>query len=133
MRGGKHREANHREANHRRGIRALLLRDGLKANFRERLQPMGCPPACVESYSRRQWFFGGMAAICIVDFVDSMIKGAGHLDLLGGKYVGIETASLVCSIVAMKTQNVHFHAAFAVTSTLYQGFYYVRLFAGYRG
>jgi hypothetical protein len=84
-------------------------------------------------FSRRQWFFGVMAAICIVDFVDSMIKGAGHLHTLGAEYIGIEAVSLVCSIVAMMTQNVRFHAAFAVTSTLYQGFYYLRLFVGSRG
>lgn len=79
-------------------------------------------------YSRRQWLFGVLAAICIVDFVDSMIKGGEHLQMLGSEYDWIQLASLGCCIVAMKTRNVRFHAAFAVTSTLYQGFYYLRLF-----
>ena len=40
----------------------------------------------------------------------------------------IQVTSLVASIIAMNITNVRFHAAFAVMSTLYQGFYYVRLF-----
>jgi hypothetical protein len=77
-------------------------------------------------YSRRQWLFGVMAAICIVDFIDSAIKGTGRLHLLGSEYVEIQAVSLLCTIVAMRTRNVLFHAAFAVVSTLYQGFYYLR-------
>ena len=79
-------------------------------------------------YSRRQWIFGVMSAICIVDFFDSMIKGGEHLQVLGSEYDWIQVASLVGSLIAMKTRNVRFHSVFAVLSTLYQGTYYLRLF-----
>jgi hypothetical protein len=83
-------------------------------------------------YTRRQWFFGVMAAICVADFIDSMIKGREHLEFLGSEYDEIQVASLIGSIVAMKTTNARFHGAFAVISTLYQGFYYFRVFLNAR-
>jgi hypothetical protein len=76
--------------------------------------------------------FGVMAAICVVDFIDSMIKGREHLQLLGSEYDEIQGATLIGSIIAMKTRNVRFHGAFAVISTLYQGFYYFRVFLNTR-
>jgi hypothetical protein len=79
-------------------------------------------------YSRRRWLFGVLAAIFVVDFMDSMIKGGEHMRLLGSEYDVIEAASAICCIIAMKTTSARFHGAFALTSTLYQGFYYIRVF-----
>jgi hypothetical protein len=79
-------------------------------------------------YSERQWIFGVLAAITVIDFIDSMIKGGEHLNFLGSEYDVIQAASLVGCIIAMKTTNARFHATFAVASTLYQGFYYLRVF-----
>jgi hypothetical protein len=79
-------------------------------------------------YSLRRWLFGVMAALSVADFVDSTIKGREHLRLLGSEYDEIQVASLIFSIIAMQTTNARFHAAFAITSTLYQGFYNLRLF-----
>jgi hypothetical protein len=69
-----------------------------------------------------------MAAIYVVDWFDSMIKGPEHLQFLGTKYSWIELGSLVCSIIAMKTQSGRFHAAFAVGSTMLQGSHFLWLF-----
>jgi len=79
-------------------------------------------------YSRRRWFFGVMAAIYVVDWFDSMIKGPEHLQFLGTNYSWTELGSLVCSIIAMRAQSVRFHAAFAVGSTLLQGSHFLWLF-----
>jgi len=79
-------------------------------------------------YSRRRWLFGVMAAIYVFDWIDSMIKGAEHLQLLGPKYYGIVVVFLVGSIIAIKTQNERFHAAFAVMGTLYQGLHFLWYF-----
>jgi len=70
-------------------------------------------------YSRRRWLFGVMAAIYVFDWIDSLIK-AQQLPMLGS-YYGIVLVFLVGSIIAIKTQNERFHAAFAVMGTLYQG------------
>jgi hypothetical protein len=71
-----------------------------------------------------------MAAIYVFDWIDSMIK-AQQLQILGS-YYGIVLVFLVGSIIAIKTQNKRFHAAFAVIGTLYQGLHLLWYFTARR-
>ena len=48
----------------------------------------------ITSTQRRQGFFGVTVAICLVDIVDGMIKGADDLQLFGYECAQIHVASL---------------------------------------
>jgi hypothetical protein len=77
-------------------------------------------------YSRRGWFFGVLAALWVVDFFDTMIKGPKHLHEVGIEYDVRALVYFGCSLIAMKTKNARFHAGFAVIGSLYELFYFLR-------
>lgn len=65
-------------------------------------------------YSRRTWFFGVGLAAQALDIVDTLLKGVGHFLALGPLYLFGEAMLSILFIVALKTRNERFHAAFAV-------------------
>lgn len=69
-----------------------------------------------------------MAVMWAIDFYDTFIKGPAHLHALGFEYDARFVAYLVCSLIAMRTKNERFHAAFAVLGTLYEVFFFLRQF-----
>ena len=91
------------------GLSALLFPDDLKdyEGFKEYF------------YLRRGWFFGTLALISIVDYCDTLIKGRERLETLGVEYDVRTVVFLVCSLIAMRTKNARFHAAFAMIGTVY--------------
>ncbi|HEY0793345.1 MAG TPA: hypothetical protein VGD78_19940 [Chthoniobacterales bacterium] len=71
-------------------------------------------------FQRRQWFFGTLAMMWIIDYADTLIKGRTRLHTLGLEYEIRVVVYLACSLIAMKTKNPRFHAVFAVVGVLYE-------------
>lgn len=67
-------------------------------------------------YSRRRWFFGvGLAAV-IADVADTLLKGVDYFASLGMVYVGLQVLWTILFVVALRTRNERFHAAFALVA-----------------
>ena len=79
-------------------------------------------------YSRRRWFFGMLAAVYAVDYVDTFLKGVQYLHGFGAEYPARNVLHIAACVVAMTTRNARFHAAFAVLAVLYQLSWIVRQF-----
>lgn len=85
-------------------------------------------PADLEGYegfedyflSRRVWFFGCFALSMVIDFADTLLKGAEYFASLGPEYVIATTVQMVLAGVAMVTKSRRFHGAFAVIALVYQ-------------
>ena len=70
-------------------------------------------------YSRRRWFFGLGLAGQAIDVADTLLKGMDHFRSLGVAYpVSIIVLSALF-LIAMRTRNERFHAAFAIFSVGY--------------
>ncbi|WP_141453130.1 hypothetical protein [Pseudoxanthomonas sp. z9] len=70
-------------------------------------------------YDRRKWFFGLLALVFAVDFLDTWIKGEAYFRSFGPEYVFRNLAYITGSLIAMWTRNPRYHAAFAVLGLLY--------------
>lgn len=70
--------------------------------------------------SRRAWFFGTLAVVYVVDFLDTWLKGAAYLHALGPEYAVRGLVFVILCLIAMRTRNARFHGAFAVLGILYQ-------------
>ena len=79
-------------------------------------------------YSRRGWFFGVLAALWVVDFFETLIKGADRLQAFGIEYEVRAVVYIGCCLVAMKTKNAIYHASFAVIGSIYELAYFFRQF-----
>ena len=71
-------------------------------------------------YSRRRWFFGLLAGVFAMDFIDTWTKGAAYFESLGPEYIVRNVAYIVLSLVAMKTTNSRFHGVFALAAIVYE-------------
>ncbi len=71
-------------------------------------------------YSRRQWFFGLIAAYLLIDLVDTLLKGLPHFMSLGLEYPIATVSFTLLSLVAALTKNEKFHGVFAVVCFAYQ-------------
>lgn len=78
--------------------------------------------------SRRAWFFGALAAVYVVDFLDTWLKGATYLHALGPEYAIRGLVFVILCLIAMRTRNARFHGAFAVLGILYQVSFILRLY-----
>lgn len=77
-------------------------------------------------YSRRHWFFGLLAVVFTVDFIDTWMKGVAYFENLGPEYIIRNVAYIVLSLVAMTTANPRFHGAFALAAIGYQVLWIMR-------
>jgi hypothetical protein len=71
-------------------------------------------------YYRRNWFFGVLAAVYVVDYLDTWIKGADYLHSFGAVFPLRNAGYVVASLVAMKTDKAWYHAVFAMAGLLFQ-------------
>jgi hypothetical protein len=71
-------------------------------------------------YSRRRWFFGLMIAFFLVDFIDTLIKGAEYFASLGVEYPVTQGVQITGCAIAFATTNRRYHAGFAVAILAYQ-------------
>lgn len=78
--------------------------------------------------SRRRWFFGLLATTYVVDVADTWIKGQDHLIAQGYEYPIRTAAYVALCMLAARTANARFHAAFAVFSLAYQVSWILRLY-----
>ena len=78
--------------------------------------------------SRRRWFFGVLALAYLLDFIDTWLKGAGYLHALGPEYIARGAVFVILCLIAMRTRNARFHAAFAVLGIIYQLSFILRLY-----
>ena len=71
-------------------------------------------------YSRRRWFFGALAAVYLVDYVDTLLKGADYLHAFGAEYPARNIVHVLACAVAIVTRRAWFHATFVLLAVLYQ-------------
>jgi hypothetical protein len=78
--------------------------------------------------SRRVWFFGFVALSEALDLVDTRIKGAEYMQSMGTEYFAHFGVMLMLCAIAASTRNLAFHAAFVISSLLYEISYFVRAY-----
>lgn len=66
-------------------------------------------------FSRRKWFFGLLLFFLVIDLLDTLLKGTGHLSNLGPRFLIVNLVFAAVFIGGMATANRRFHAAVAVT------------------
>ncbi|KAF1689144.1 hypothetical protein [Pseudoxanthomonas koreensis] len=79
-------------------------------------------------YARRHWFFGLLALVYAVDFVDTWIKGAGYFHGFGREYVVRNLVHIALCLVAIAVRSPAFHGVFVVAALAYQVSWIVRQF-----
>jgi hypothetical protein len=65
-------------------------------------------------YSRKTWFFGLALAAQLADIGDTLFKGLGYFRSLGTPYLAGWVVMTTLFIIALRTRNERFHAAFAL-------------------
>jgi hypothetical protein len=78
--------------------------------------------------SRRQWFFGLLAASFVFDLVDTLLKGREHFAWFGVEYLVRTPVLVALCIAAMFIANRIFQAAFVIAALVYQIIWILRLF-----
>lgn len=86
--------------------------------FPDHVYERGAHGSYLEKQSR--WFFGLLAASCLMDVVDTWIKGADYFTALGPLYVVRQTIFLAACIGAMRTTNRRYHLAFVAVALVAQ-------------
>ncbi|GAA4300530.1 hypothetical protein [Compostibacter hankyongensis] len=79
-------------------------------------------------YSRKKWFFGGLALTFVLDIVDTLLKGSAHLQSLGPEYPIKSVVHVALCLVAMASSSKRFHGILVLLLILYQFSYIMRMF-----
>ena len=79
-------------------------------------------------HSRQAWFYGLLAAIFLLDVVDSALKGPAHLASLGPVYVWRQSILAALAVAAMRAGDRRLHAGFLVLALLVQLWVIARYF-----
>lgn len=69
--------------------------------------------------SLRQWFFGGVISLIVVDFADSAVKGWDNVVDLGLGYATLRGFLLVGAVVAVRTESRWFQLPYALVGFLW--------------
>lgn len=78
--------------------------------------------------SRRQWFYGFLALIFILDLIDTRIKGVEYFRSFGIEYPLRQAAFALCSIIAIFVPSKRYQAAFVTVGVIYQLIWILRQF-----
>lgn len=78
--------------------------------FPDRMEPEGDYAAYF--HQSRAWLFGLLAALAMIDLVDSALKGAQHFHALGPFYLLRQVALAGTAIAAIFVRNNRFHRVF---------------------
>ncbi len=79
--------------------------------------------------SRRGWFFSIFISFMVLDYFDSMLKGAGHLSALGAEYHARGMMFIILSLVAMWVKTRMFHIPFALVAIVYEFIWALRKYS----
>jgi hypothetical protein len=81
------------------------------------LYPWDMPPdfdSEAHFFWNRRWFFGLLAVAWCIDIAETVLKARGGLRALPPIYLGWIAVLIVLSLIAARTENRRFHAAFAI-------------------
>ncbi|RXF69619.1 hypothetical protein [Hansschlegelia zhihuaiae] len=78
--------------------------------------------------SRRGWFFGLLAAVFLVDIVDTYLKGGEYFRSFGPEYPTRNLVYAAVFVAAAFIRNERFHVALVVVALAYQASWILRLF-----
>lgn len=78
--------------------------------------------------SRRHWFFGILALIYAVDFIDTWIKGAVYFASLGLEYPIRNVVYILLCVLAAAWRDKRFQAGFLIANVIYQLSWIFRLY-----
>jgi hypothetical protein len=79
-------------------------------------------------YARRTWFFGVLATVYVVDYLDTWVKGSDYLHSFGIAFPLRNAGYVIACIIAMRTNKAWYHALFAVAGLLFQLYWIGRQF-----
>jgi hypothetical protein len=68
--------------------------------------------------SRKRWIFSFTAVLLLANVADTLIKGLPYLETLGPVYYFRTVSCLVLSLAAIRINNWHFQAGFAIVALL---------------
>lgn len=78
--------------------------------------------------ARGHWFFGVLAIVYLLDFLDTWLKGASYVHMLGPEYIVRCVVFVALSLVAMRNRNARFQGAFAILGIAYQLSFILRFY-----
>ena len=78
--------------------------------------------------SRRPWFFGIMAALYLIDFVDTLIKGRPYFRHFGIEYPIRNVLLITLCLIATRVRAEGFHRAFVAFAIVYELSWIYRLY-----
>lgn len=74
-------------------------------------------------YAKRKWFFGILAVSHVMDVLDTFLKNVEYVQFVG-LIEGVEAVVMVSGcLIAMRTRNPRFHAAFLLLALVDQFFW----------
>jgi hypothetical protein len=71
-------------------------------------------------HSRQRWFFGLLAALFVVDLIDTALKGADHFKALGAFYPARQAVFCALAVLAIFVKDLRFHQIFVVLCLIAQ-------------
>ncbi|MFO1210129.1 MAG: hypothetical protein U1E40_13050 [Amaricoccus sp.] len=80
-------------------------------------------------HARQRWFYGLLAAIFLVDILDTRIKGLAHWRDLGAGPLAADAVLAILALVAMRVRDRRFHAAFVLLALALEVWRILRQFA----
>lgn len=77
-------------------------------------------------YSRRKWFFGGLAMIFAADIVDTVIKGKEYMARFYWEFPVRNIIHILLCLIAIKLDNKKFHAILVILFIVYELSFIIR-------
>jgi len=65
-------------------------------------------------HSRARWFYGFLAALFLIDMIDSAMKGAEHFQSLGSAYPVRQSLMAGLALIGMMVRNRCYHISFGI-------------------
>lgn len=82
--------------------------------------------------SRRQWFYGFLALMCVVDVVDTSIKGINYLHSFGDEYLIRQGVLTLGAVISVFVRARRFQQIFVFGALIYQSVWIFRMFENIR-
>ncbi|NYT59662.1 hypothetical protein H0A65_12105 [Alcaligenaceae bacterium] len=79
-------------------------------------------------HARQKWFYGLLAALFMVDVIDTLWKGVDHFHALGIVYFIRQSIMVVLCLIAIFVRNRKFHQIFVIAALTAQVLWIVRYY-----